>query len=1006
MTAARLAELARGPEGGGGGFFVRGGVQKSTLKKSDNVDDHVFMPGQKVNIAYVESKEEEEDDEADAGTAQDRELRDAQRAQAGDDYQKKMYDAATKFYGTKERMELKMTANKIGQGSGFKPGGGIRANEIKGFLNIWCNQRRLKPEYEFIERGKPPKGTFICKLKIESFDYVAECEARTKREAQADVAWEYALKLVSMGYCSKSDLPNKTMATVNNQGCVPTEWKAVLTDDHLAAAGNWTPDNCRKRLSMFCNFEKISCEILNTSVGPDHAKIAIAELKLTLRKYGKEFYAKEQARTKKLANSLVAWSIMKQLYEADMMEAFGQRLKRACESKFLQAAEGGPEAGYAIGNDIQVDTGMNEDTGDWTLDTSRSRLHEYFAARGIEVEYAMKEIGFPPDRVYQALLAFEIDGFRYRSFHECDNKKMTQKKTAFDVVVQLYHDKKIEANHGRRNWGDGPNGNILGQFMPGAFLPPQMLGPMHGPRDKDEFLVKTKLSQITPNPNFANVVNSTLLMLERFLKEISEEMMATKREDDHWKDKPDEEVRDLMGVMRVGALSANTVLTNESEFMVIMMMREKPTAGMLCEIAARLNEKVPRDADEFCFTIAPNILRGGIEITRECLPYLSILIAITSAKCRNDSLDDAKELLKVRPDTPPVAKPESPAKTDPAKTEVDTGESGEAVKTENNTETKETGAKTEETGAQVSDGDIKTEAEATAEDAETTPADAPVEIPPCYKEMPFTPVDEQVPVVEKEPEKEASTEKETVAEETVKQEKIDDENAENQPKESDKMEVDEKEAGEVAEEEDGEIPDSPKPDSKPGSAKGSRATTPIQDENSMSVVPVEVKEEKKPEKKGLHHLMTNPGMERLIDNNHCLAALAELRRAKWFQQCATQVPSCIPTIRIFRDLSQRIQTWGILTDWQLHLLIQKSLESFQGPMLPSDAVRRVFSAVAGGVLLKGGLGIRDPCEPGEEDAFDNLTEQDLHDLTASAHHALRLICFSYFYKVLGLLPLQ
>ena len=290
---------------------------------------------------------------------------------------------------------------------------------------------------------------------------------------------------------------------------------------------------------------------------------------------------------------------------------------------------------------------MNEDTGDWTLDTSRSRLHEYFAARGIEVEYAMKEIGFPPDRVYQALLAFEIDGFRYRSFHECDNKKMTQKKTAFDVVVQLYHDKKIEPNHGRRNWGDGPNGNVLGQFMPGAFLPPQMLGPMQGPRDKDEFLVKTKLSQITPNPNFANVVNSTLLMLERFLKEISEEMMAAKREDDHWKDKPDEEVRDLMGVMRVGALSANTVLTNESEFMVIMMMREKPTAGMLCEIAARLDEKVPKDADEFSFTVAPNIVRGGIEITRECLPYLSILIAITSAKCRNDSLDDAKELLKV-----------------------------------------------------------------------------------------------------------------------------------------------------------------------------------------------------------------------------------------------------------------------------------------------------------------------------------------------------------------------
>lgn len=51
-------------------------------------------------------------------------------------------------------------------------------------------------------------------------------------------------------------------------------------------------------------------------------------------------------------------------------------------------------------------------------------------------------------------------------------------------------------------------------------------------------------------------------------------------------------------------------------------------------------------------------------------------------------------------------------------------------------------------------------------------------------------------------------------------------------------------------------------------------------------------------------------------------------------------------------------------------------------MLPSDAVRRVFCAVSGGVLLKGGLGIRDPCEPGNVDAFENLTEQDRHDLTA------------------------
>ena len=52
------------------------------------------------------------------------------------------------------------------------------------------------------------------------------------------------------------------------------------------------------------------------------------------------------------------------------------------------------------------------------------------------------------------------------------------------------------------------------------------------------------------------------------------------------------------------------------------------------------------------------------------------------------------------------------------------------------------------------------------------------------------------------------------------------------------------------------------------------------------------------------------------------------------------------------------------------------------PMLPSDGVRRVFSSVAGGVLLKGGLGIQDPCEKDISDAFQNLSEQDREDLTA------------------------
>ena len=54
LTPPSLVPRAKTPpEGGTGGFFVRGGVQKSTMKKSDNVDDHVFMPGDKIGEAFL-----------------------------------------------------------------------------------------------------------------------------------------------------------------------------------------------------------------------------------------------------------------------------------------------------------------------------------------------------------------------------------------------------------------------------------------------------------------------------------------------------------------------------------------------------------------------------------------------------------------------------------------------------------------------------------------------------------------------------------------------------------------------------------------------------------------------------------------------------------------------------------------------------------------------------------------------------------------------------------------
>ena len=97
---------------------------------------------------------------------------------------------------------------------------------------------------------------------------------------------------------------------------------------------------------------------------------------------------------------------------------------------------------------------MDATTGDWTLDSSRTRLHEYFLHRGIEVEYDMLEIGFPPDRVYQAQLEFEIDGKRYHSFYECDNKKMTQ--VLFTLRGYWENRRGRSGTRGRERWELSP----------------------------------------------------------------------------------------------------------------------------------------------------------------------------------------------------------------------------------------------------------------------------------------------------------------------------------------------------------------------------------------------------------------------------------------------------------------------------------------------------------------------------------------------------------------------
>uniref|UniRef100_A0A669QAX8 Interleukin enhancer binding factor 3 n=1 Tax=Phasianus colchicus TaxID=9054 RepID=A0A669QAX8_PHACC len=57
----------------------------------------------------------------------------------------------------------------------------------------------------------------------------------------------------------------------------------------------------------------------------------------------------------------------------------------------------------------------------------------------------------------------------------------------------------------------------------------------------------------------------------------------------------------------------------------------------------------------------------------------------------------------------------------------------------------------------------------------------------------------------------------------------------------------------------------------------------------------------------------------VLDRQKCLAALASLRHAKWFQARANGLKSCVIVIRVLRDLCTRVPTWAPLRGWVMLL---------------------------------------------------------------------------------------
>ena len=83
---------------------------------------------------------------------------------------------------------------------------------------------------------------------------------------------------------------------------------------------------------------------------------------------------------------------------------------------------------------------------------------------------------------------------------------------------------------------------------------------------------------------------------------------------------------------------------------------------------------------------------------------------------------------------------------------------------------------------------------------------------------------------------------------------------------------------------------------------------------------------------------------KILPEDKCIRALAEMRRANWFLAQVPGIESCVECMRVMRDLSHREATWSSLSDWAIELLCEKAISS-QNPMqrrYPAKALSRIF----------------------------------------------------------------
>ena len=322
----------------------------------------------------------------------------------------------------------------------------IKATEVKSYLYAWCTQKKLKPDYSYETIGKSPKIRYKCTLTIPGLDYKASEEARSKRDAQTAAAWNFCDEMVKNNLMKKKDLPPRLHQPENLEG------KGKESDD-ADTTGGWTIDNARQRLNRFCMAERISCDFENAVItsqagGVVANKLTTSKLVLNFKRTPEPIVIETRSTNKKQANANCAVLAVRELFRRGFIEQFGKH-DRTLDEDYDDMCGSGQM--LAPGQKRKLEEPLEfDENGNWTLETARAKLQDFFAINGKDLVFDEMESGTLQDRQYLFSCAIDVNDQRIEASATAPNKKSAQKKCALEMVVKLYKLKMIEGNLGKR----------------------------------------------------------------------------------------------------------------------------------------------------------------------------------------------------------------------------------------------------------------------------------------------------------------------------------------------------------------------------------------------------------------------------------------------------------------------------------------------------------------------------------------------------------------------------